>query len=71
MDDCIQICTQCGYSHAFENRRRNIARMVVQEVNAWAIKQAWPCFYPHVKFNDAADRRLFRDIAAVKERAHG
>lgn len=63
----IQLCTQCGYSHLPKNRRRNIERMVTEGVAARTIKDAWPCFYPHVKISDASDRRLFHDIAAVKE----
>lgn len=63
----IKLCTQCGYSHKNTNRRRQIRRMVFQGVDARTIKEAWPCFYPHTKINDASDMRLFRDIAAIKE----
>jgi hypothetical protein len=63
----IELCTQCGYSHVNTNRRRQIGRMVNNGIAARTIKEAWPCFYPHVKDNDASDMRLFRDIAKVKE----
>lgn len=63
----IEICTQCGYSHLPKNRRRLITRMVIQGVKTRTIKLAWSCFYPHRRKNDASDRRLWRDIAAIKK----
>jgi len=67
MSSPIQICTQCGHSHLPKNRQRNIKRMALDGVGTRDIKEAWSCFYPHVRKNDASDRRLFYDIAAIRE----
>lgn len=64
----IEICTQCGHSHKPRNRQKLIARMVREGLPAREIKEEWSCFYPHVVVNDPADRRLFRDIAAIKKK---
>lgn len=57
------ICLVCGRSHAPENRQRLI-RPMVGELQTRHIRAAWPCFYP--RDDAAAERRLFRDIAAVR-----
>ena len=62
------ICPDCGYSHEPANRQRLIKRMVLEGFEARPIKLRWPCFYPHIKTNDAADRKVHRDINAVKEK---
>lgn len=64
----IDICTQCGHSHKPANRQKLIKRMVLEGLQAREIKEAWPCFYPHTGINDAADRRLFRDIGIIKKK---
>lgn len=64
----IDICTGCGHSHKPANRQKNIRRMVLEGFSARSIKLRWPCFYPHEHTNDAAERRLHRDIATIKKK---
>lgn len=58
------LCTACGHSHAPKNRRRLIRPMV--DGPSADIAAEWPCFYPDVSKGSAAERRLYRDIAAVR-----
>lgn len=61
-------CTSCGHSHKPVDRQRLITRMVREGLPAREIKEAWSCLYPHKHTNDPSDRRLFRDIAAIKKK---
>lgn len=66
------ICVRCGHSHAPENRQRIIARMLVDDVTAYDIACAWPCFYgepasdpPRWK-SSRGRRRLCQDLQAIR-----
>ena len=61
-----EICTQCGMSHAPANRQRLITRMYLEGLPSDQIKKAWPCFYSFDYTDEAAERRFYRDIEAIK-----
>lgn len=60
-----EICSQCGHSHAPENRRRLIKPM--RDAEPIDIADAWPCFYAYEgKWGESsAARLLYRDLAAL------
>lgn len=59
------ICVRCGRSHDSKNRQRLIRPMGMLE--AREIAEEWPCFYPNYLVDKASQRRLFRDLAAVRQ----
>lgn len=58
-----EICAQCGYSHAPEDRQAIVRRMLPLETSD--IQEALPCFYGTGK-NDAGYQRLMRDLRAIR-----
>lgn len=65
-DDAAEIglCVRCGRSHDYENRRRLIRPM--RDMEASEVAAAWPCFYETYRTDEAVERALFRDLAAVR-----
>ena len=59
------ICSDCGLSHAPENRRRLIARMRDVGATVAEIKTEFSCFYG-LGHRTAGERRLYRDLMAIR-----
>lgn len=67
-DGLAQVCVECGYSHAPEDRQRLVARMA--SLPPTDIMEAWPCFYRDDQvWRGAGYQRLMRDLAAIRRRA--
>ena len=58
--DVARVCTDCGASHAPEDRQARLARLLPAE--AADLHEALPCYYP---IGEVGDRRLYRDLAAI------
>lgn len=63
-----QVCVECGYSHAPEDRQRAIRHMAGAETVD--ILEAWPCFYDRDGQGTSGSgyRLLMRDLAALRSR---
>ena len=66
----IQICMQCGLSHAPEDRQRVLARRIpardrqLEDFEVQELRHMWPldCFYDH---SNAGYMKLRRDLIAL------
>lgn len=61
-----ELCAECGESHSPAARLAWLARISSDELDLDVVRQERACWYPRT---DAGERKLFRDLAALREAA--